>query len=78
MFFLDDDDDAKPSLTVENDSNIVNSNGHADEISLLAYQMDPGWFAVEAYRHFVRPENGAGFVARLTSGEIVLRDRLAL
>lgn len=35
------------------------------EITELFYCMDPSKFAVMAYRHFLKPENGARFVGRL-------------
>ncbi len=35
------------------------------EITELFYCMDPAKFAVMAYRHFLKPENGARFVGRL-------------
>ena len=45
------------------------------DINLLAYQLDPSWFAVEAYRHFVRQkDHGREFVHGLLSGAIHLQD----
>ena len=35
------------------------------EITELFYYMDPAKFAVMAYRHYLKPENGARFVGRL-------------
>jgi hypothetical protein len=35
------------------------------EISGLYYSMDPCMFAVKAYLHYLKPENGPGFINRL-------------
>ncbi len=42
------------------------------EISSLIYMFSPENFAVRAYRHFVRTENGAAYFRRLLTGEIRL------
>ena len=45
------------------------------DINLLAYQLDPSRFAVEAYRHFVKQgDHGADFVQALLAGTIHLQD----
>ena len=46
--------------------------GHEREISSLFYQLNPRVFAVKAYRHFLRPENGKRFYNKLISGQCVL------
>jgi hypothetical protein len=38
------------------------------EISDLFFYLAPSRFGVEAYRHFLRPENGPGFLQRIISG----------
>lgn len=38
---------------------------HAAEISFGYYLLDPGRFTVNAYLHYMRPENGREFIARL-------------
>jgi hypothetical protein len=38
------------------------------EIGLTIYLMDPTRFGAHAYRHFMRPGNGASFVAAILSG----------
>lgn len=48
----------------------------ASEINLFAYQVDPAGLAAAAYRHFMKPENGAPFIQKLLSGKIVLADKL--
>jgi hypothetical protein len=40
----------------------------AREIGLTIYLMDPTRFGAYAYRHFLRPENGASFIERVLSG----------
>ena len=47
----------------------------AVEINFLNYQLDPGRFAVEAYRHFMKQKDGGAFVERLLSGDIRLKDQ---
>ena len=42
------------------------------QINSLIYMFSPEKFAVGAYRHFVRAENGAAFFRRLLTGEIQL------
>jgi hypothetical protein len=44
------------------------------EISLLFYLLSPGGFMVKAYRHFLLPENGAGFLAAVLAGEALRYD----
>jgi hypothetical protein len=40
----------------------------AREIGLTIYLMDPTRFGAHAYRHFMRPENGASFIGQILSG----------
>ena len=40
------------------------------EISSTIYLMDPNFFAAQAWRHFMKPENGAAFLRRLLAGEL--------
>jgi hypothetical protein len=40
----------------------------AREIGLTLYLMDPTRFGAHAYRHFMRPENGASFIGQVLSG----------
>ncbi|MGE5161617.1 MAG: DUF6639 family protein [Betaproteobacteria bacterium] len=40
----------------------------AREIGLTMYLMDPTRFGAYAYRHFLRPENGARFIEQVLSG----------
>lgn len=40
------------------------------EINSMIYLMDPNYFAAQAWRHFMRPENGAAFIRRLLAGEL--------
>lgn len=42
------------------------------EITSLFYQLNPRVFAVKAYRHFLRPENGKRFYNKLISGQCIL------
>ncbi len=42
------------------------------QINSIIYMFSPEKFAVEAYRHYVRAENGAAFFRRLLTGEIQL------
>lgn len=48
----------------------INNKGfyHDQEITSLFLEMNPSVFAVKAYRHFLRPENGAKFYMKLISG----------
>ena len=55
---------------------VGNGFNEISEVTLLAYQIDPAQFAVEAYRHFKKPGNGTAFVGALLSGAIVLQDHL--
>lgn len=41
-------------------------------INSIIWMFSPSQFAVEAYRHFIRPENGTGFLRGLVNGEILL------
>lgn len=43
--------------------------GETAEISDLYYYMAPCAFAVKAYRHYMKPDNGPAFVSRLLAGE---------
>jgi len=40
----------------------------AREIGLTIYLLDPTRFGAHAYRHFMRPENGAAFIGQVLSG----------
>jgi len=55
---------------------LTNSPGEgfrtSTQINLIIYMFSPDKFAVGAYRHFVRAENGAAFFRRLLTGEIQL------
>ncbi|WP_316298898.1 DUF6639 family protein [Aliisedimentitalea sp. MJ-SS2] len=44
------------------------------EINLFGYQVDPGYFAAQSYRHFQMPGNGAGYFTKLFSGQVLLPD----
>jgi hypothetical protein len=46
--------------------------GHENEITSLFHQLNPRVFAVKAYRHFLRPENGKRFYKKLVSGQCIL------
>lgn len=46
--------------------------GHEREITSLFYQLNPSVFAVKAYRHFLRPENGKRFYHKLITGQCIL------
>lgn len=41
----------------------------------LVYEIDPARFAVEAYRHFTKIEDGPNFIQKLLQGEVRLRDQ---
>lgn len=43
--------------------------GHEREITSLFYDLNSSVFAVKAYRHFIRPENGKSFYHKLITGE---------
>ena len=45
------------------------------EINLLHYQIDPARFAVEAYRHYSKIEDGPQFVRDLLDGKVRLKDQ---
>jgi hypothetical protein len=49
-----------------------NGFGHEREITSLFHDLSPSVFAVKAYRHFLRPENGAMFYMKLISGKCKL------
>lgn len=40
------------------------------QINSTVFLMEPNFFAVQAYRHFLKPENGAAFIRRLLAGEL--------
>lgn len=42
------------------------------EITSLFHDLNPSVFAVKAYRHFIRPENGKRFYDKLISGKFIL------
>jgi len=42
------------------------------EITSLFHDLNPSVFAVKAYRHFIRPENGKEFYNKLITGQCVL------
>ena len=52
----------------------INNKGfyHDQEITSLFLEMNPSVFAVKAYRHFLRPENGTKFYMKLISGQCKL------
>jgi hypothetical protein len=41
-------------------------------INSTVFLMDPNYFAAQAWRHFVKPENGVAFIRRLLAGELLL------
>ncbi|HEU0203805.1 MAG TPA: DUF6639 family protein [Burkholderiaceae bacterium] len=43
------------------------------QMNTTIYLMNPAWFCVQAYRHFLRPENGRAFVQRVLAG-LALRE----
>lgn len=49
--------------------------GHEREITSLFYELNPFVFAVKAYRHFIRPENGKIFYRKLITGQCILDRR---
>ena len=42
------------------------------QINSTIFLMDPSFFAAQAWRHFVKPENGPAFIRRLLAGEVPL------
>lgn len=42
------------------------------EITSLFHDLNPSVFAVKAYRHFIRPENGIRFYNKLINGQCIL------
>ena len=42
------------------------------EMNTAIYVGDPDRFGVNAYRHFLRPGNGAAFLARILAGRILV------
>ena len=42
------------------------------EITSLFHELNPSVFAVKAYRHFIRPENGKRFYNKLITGQCLL------
>lgn len=44
------------------------------QITSTMFMLDPTHFAVQAYRHYLQPENGAAFLRRLLTGEPALDD----
>lgn len=46
------------------------------QINATVLMASPDFFAVNAYRHFIKPENGKGFLRRLLAGSIRLDDSL--
>jgi hypothetical protein len=47
--------------------------GFADEskIATIVFLFDPLRFGVEAYRHYLRPENGPTFLRAILSGTVL-------
>jgi hypothetical protein len=47
--------------------------GFPDEskITTIVYLFDPLRFGVEAYRHYLRSENGPGFLRKILSGTVL-------
>lgn len=51
-------------------------NGFAseDRIGLIVYMFDPMRFGVEAYRHYMKPENGDAFLQFVFAGKVLTTD----
>ena len=49
-----------------------------EEINMVLYCLDPDSFAVMAYKHFLRAENGAAFYTRILNGELQLDEEFYL
>jgi hypothetical protein len=44
------------------------------KINILIYMFDPSRFGVEAYRHFLKEENGKSFVQRILAGQALVTE----
>ena len=47
---------------------------HDSQINILDYVFDPAAFGAEAYRHWVRHPDGAGFLRRVLEGRAIVED----
>jgi len=67
-----------PPLHRERILSRIGGSGFEDsnKINATVLLASPDFFAANAYRHFIKPENGAAFVRRLLAGSIRLNDRL--
>ncbi len=52
----------------------INNEGFCNEVEItrLFHDLNPAVFAVKAYRHFIRPENGKNFYHKLITGQCLL------
>lgn len=52
----------------------ITNEGFTDEVEItsLFHDLNPSVFAVKAYRHFIRPENGKNFYIKLITGQYIL------
>jgi len=52
----------------------INNEGFTSEVEItsLFHDLNPSVFAVKAYRHFIRPENGKRFYNKLISKRFIL------
>jgi hypothetical protein len=41
------------------------------EINELTHAFDPTWFGIEAYRHYLKDENGDAFLLKVLAGEVL-------
>jgi hypothetical protein len=48
----------------------------ASEMSAIYYSLSPNGFGAQAYRHFLKPGNGALFVRQILSGQVLTRDEM--
>jgi hypothetical protein len=48
--------------------------GSAREMSAIYYGLSPNGFGAQAYRHFLKPGNGAPFVRQILSGQVLNDD----
>jgi len=49
-------------------------DGSLDRFNEFVLAMDPLAFSMNAYLHFIRPENGCSFIRRVISGEVTFPD----
>jgi hypothetical protein len=45
-------------------------------MSAIYYSLSPNGFGAQAYRHFLKPGNGALFVRQILSGQVLTRDEM--